>query len=135
MPRFPYVAEIPNSHNVSWVTISEGVIRAADSETAERKVRKKFPKARHIEIMEAVPVYDGTMPPWDYWKPYVGVVLCVLVGILLLGAGIAWTGSGVVPSEEGELPQQQQQDEPQAPPDELDGFPTADTYDMLLDDR
>ncbi len=136
MPRFPYVAEVPNSHNTSWVSIAEGVMRATDPENAEKKVRKKFPKARHIEIMEAMPFYDDELPPWDYWKPYVGVCLCILVGMLLLGAVIAWTGQGVSPDkpEKEELPKQQQV-QPPPRPEELDEYPTADSYDMLFDDR
>ncbi len=136
MPRFPYVAEVPNTHNADWVSIAEGVVRAVDPEAAEKKVRRKFPKARHIEIMEAVPAYDEGLPPWDYWKPYVGVCLCILVGMLLLGAVIVWTGRGVSPDkpEEDELPRQQQV-QPPRPPGELDEYPTANSYDRLLDDR
>ena len=111
-------------------------MRAVDPEAAEAKVRKKFPKARHIEIMEAMPAYDEGLPPWDLWKPYVGVCLCILVGMLLLGAVIVWTGRGVSPDkpEKEELPRQQQV-QPLPPPDELDEYPTANSYDRLLDDR
>ena len=115
-------------------------MRASDAETAEKKVRKKYPKARHIEIMEAMPAYEDGFPPWDYWKPYVGVCFCILVGLLVLGAVIALTGRGVPPdkSEEDELrQQQQQQQQQQSPPPlgEVDEYPTASSYDALLDDR
>jgi hypothetical protein len=139
MPRFPYVAEVPNTHNTSWVSIAEGIMRASDAETAEKKVRKKFPKARHIEIMEAVPAYEDGFPPWDYWKPYVGVCLCILVGLLVLGAVIAMTGRGISPDksekEERRQQRQQQESQPPPPPVEVDEYPTANSYDTLLDDR
>ena len=137
MPRYPYVAEVPNTHNTSWVSIAEGVMRATDPENAEKKVRKKFPKARHIEIMEAMPAYDEGLPPWDYWKPYVGVCLCIFVGMLVIGAVIAWTSRGVSPDqpEKKETPRQQEQVQPPPPPEEHDEYPTADSYDMLFDDR
>jgi len=143
MPRFPYVAEIPKSADFSWVSVAEGTIRAIDADTAEIKVRKKYPKAQHIEIMEAIPFDDAFFPGWDYWRPFAIGSFCTLLVLLLVAVVVSWVlmsrpSEPVPPPEEKvgiELYEPPSPEKEKGPEDfdTPDEEPPAHAYDMLWD--
>jgi hypothetical protein len=131
MPRFPYVVEVPKTRDM--LSVSEGVIRAPDPDAAEAKIRQKFPKAQHIEIMAAIPLDEDHRSTWERIEPYLGVVLCFIIGAgLLVGAFIVsqpGEDAAPKPSEEAiDDGAQQQSDAPIL--EESEDFPEWNLYDL-----
>lgn len=132
MPRFPYVVEIPKSRDMQWVTVSEGVIRAPNADAAEKKVRQKFPKAQHIEIMAAVPLDEENASTWELIEPYIGIALCFLIAAgFLVGAFMIKNplGPPPPPAEEAVEIQTNQQSDTRIL-EEPEDFPEWNLYDL-----
>jgi len=136
MPRFSYVVEI-KQRDVSasvlgtHVSVNKGHVWAADPLAAEQKVRKRFPKARCVEIMRPGSPIGDIDPEGGLPLAYLGIASFLAVVVVTVVVAIY----AVISSAPAEPPPPPKKETPEYLEVDPEHYPSWDLRDNPTEDK